>query len=255
MKTNAMLSRLRSCIAKYSLISDGDSVAVGLSGGKDSLAMLRLLAAYRGFSPEKFSLRAVTIDLGFEGTDRSGMAALSDFCQSLGVPHDIIPSDIGKIVFDIRKERNPCSLCAKLRRGAVNAAAKAAGANKVALAHHKDDLTETFMLSLLYEGRLSVFQPSTYLSRKDITVIRPMLHLSEAEISAYAASENLPVLHNVCPANHATAREEMKSLLRELDGRFPGAHGRIFGAVTTPERHNLMGFESWGESKDEEEAL
>lgn len=248
MTTQDMLSRLRSAVNTYRLIQDGDRIAVGLSGGKDSLTLLKLLSVYRNFSPEKFQLKAVTIDLGFEKTDKNEVQALKDFCHSIEVDYTIVPSDIGKIVFDIRKEKNPCSLCAKLRRGALNNAAVNLGCNKVALGHHKDDLMETFLLSLLYEGRLSVFSPSSYLSRKNITQIRPLIFLSESEIRSYAA--DLPVLHNVCPANHHTKREEMKTLIQQFERTIPDARAALFGAITSPERYNL--FDKFGDTEHKE---
>lgn len=238
MTTQEMLSAFRKAITEYRLIADGDRIAVGISGGKDSLVLVTLLAAYQKFSPEKFSLNAINIDLGFAETPEKEKQAIADYCQSIGVPYESVKTDIGEILFDIRKEKNPCSLCSKMRRGALNDKARELGCNKLALGHHKDDLIETFFLSLLYEGRLSTFAPYSYLSRSDITLIRPMLFLDEKDIAAYA--REMPVLHNACPADHFTQRESMKQYIKGLQKEIPFAKERIFSAITSPERYNLF---------------
>ena len=223
-----MFSLVRSCVDDYGMIGPGDSVAVGVSGGKDSLALLRVLAELRNFHPSGFSLHAITLDMGYDTMDFSPVAEL---CRQLDVPYTIRKTQIKQIIFDIRKESNPCALCAKMRRGALNDAALALGIHKVALGHHFDDAVETFMLSLIYEGRISCFQPVTYLDRKDITLIRPMLYLHERTIQNFVRRQELPVVHNPCPADKNTKRQEVKDLLYELEGRYPDLKNHIFGGL------------------------
>ena len=203
-------------------------MVAGVSGGKDSLALLRLLAELREHSSVPFELMAVTLDLGYEEMDFSPVA---DLCSQLNVPYTIQKTQIREIIFDIRKEENPCALCAKMRRGILNDAALALGANKVALGHHYDDAIETFMLSMIYEGRISSFLPVTYMDRTGLTLIRPMLYLHEKTIRNFVERENLPVVHNPCPADKNTKREDMKALLYELEGRYPGLKDNIFGGL------------------------
>ncbi|MDY3869887.1 MAG: ATP-binding protein [Clostridiaceae bacterium] len=223
-----LLSQVRKCIRDYQMLSPGDRVAVGVSGGKDSLALLRLLAELREHSAVPFELLAVTLDMGYEELDFSPVA---DLCARLQVPYTLRQTQIREIVFDIRKEENPCALCAKLRRGILNETAVELGANKVALGHHYDDTVETFALSLIYEGRISCFLPVTYLDRTGLTLIRPMLYLHEKTIRNFAEREHLPVVHNPCPADKNTKREDIKALLYELEGRYPGLKDNIFGGL------------------------
>lgn len=223
-----LLSQVRKCVRDYQMLSPGDRVAVGVSGGKDSLALLRLLAELRDHSAVPFELLAVTLDMGYEEMDFSPVA---DLCARLQVPYILRRTQIREIVFDIRKEENPCALCAKLRRGILNETAVALGANKVALGHHYDDTVETFALSLIYEGRISCFLPVTYLDRTGLTLIRPMLYLHEKTIRNFAEREHLPVVHNPCPADKNTKREDVKALLYELEGRYPGLKDNIFGGL------------------------
>ena len=223
-----LLSYVRRAVDDYNMIEEGDRIAVGISGGKDSLTLLAALAGLKIFYPKKFELVAISEDMGFEGSDWS---AVSAFCEKLGVEYHIEKTDIAKIVFDIRKESSPCSLCAKMRRGALNSSAKAYGCNKVALGHHFDDAVETFMLNLFFEGRIGCFRPVTYLSRMDITVIRPMIYMPEKDVRAYAAKAELPVVKSLCPADGNTQREGMKELLQELDKSNKGLKYRIFGAI------------------------
>ena len=223
-----LLSQVRKCIRDYQMLSPGDRVAVGVSGGKDSLALLRLLAELRDHSAVPFELLAVTLDMGYEEMDFSPVA---DLCARLQVPYTLRRTQIREIVFDIRKEENPCALCAKLRRGILNETAVALGANKVALGHHYDDTVETFALSLIYEGRISCFLPVTYLDRTGLTLIRPMLYLHEKTIRNFAEREHLPVVHNPCSADKNTKREDVKALLYELEGRYPGLKDNIFGGL------------------------
>ena len=237
MTTQQMLSGLRKAITTYKLIKDGDKIAVGLSGGKDSLTLLKLLAEYKKFSPEKFELIAITIDLSF-ANQKKDFSELKDFCKSLGVEYYIEPTEIGTIVFDVRKEQSPCALCAKMRRGALNSKAKELGFNKVALGHHADDLIETMLLSLFYEGRLSTFAPKTYLDRTDITIIRPMMFLEESSVIAY--SKDLPVFESCCPANDKTKREYVKNVIKTISKDVPNIREMMFTALTHPERYNLF---------------
>lgn len=226
-----ILSLCVKAIRKYNMIENGDKVAVGISGGKDSLALLKVLSEYRKFQGVDFQLIGITIDQTGGKTDFS---AVKDMCDELGVEYHLIKSDIFEIVFDVRKEKNPCSLCAKLRRGYLNSEAKKLGCNKVALAHHVDDYIETFFLSLLYEGRLNSFSPVTYLSNTDITAIRPLVFVEENDIVAY--SKNLPIVTNICPANHKTKREEIKNLIKKLNKDFPNCKKQIKNALLNNEK-------------------
>ena len=230
-----ILSVMRKACENYNLIEDGDKIAVGLSGGKDSLALLTALKRYQSFIDKKFDLIAIAIDLSGGKNDYS---AIKDYCDEINVEHHIIPSNVFEVVFDIRKEKNPCSLCANLRRGLLNSHAKELGCNKVALGHHKDDLIETFLMSLFFEGRLSTFKPKTYLSRVDITVIRPLIYCDESEI--IKISNNFPILYNNCPANKHTERENAKNILKNLDQIYPNAKEKIFNAIINPQRYNLF---------------
>ena len=223
-----LISQMRRCIRDYRMIEAGDRIAVGVSGGKDSLLLLRLLAEIRGQSGMDFSLHAISLDLGFGDSDYSPIA---DFCASLDVPYTVIPTQIGKIVFDARQEDNPCSLCAKMRRGALHQEAKRLGCSTVALGHHFDDAVETFALSLIYEGRLSCFSPVTRMEDSGLKIIRPMLYLHEKTVENAAKRLSLPVLHNPCPADKHTKREDVKQLLYELEGRYPGLKEHIFGGM------------------------
>ena len=194
-----LLGSLRKICEEFNLIENNDKIAVGVSGGKDSLSLLTLLKNFQKFSPNKFELVAIAVDLSNGEMDYS---EIEKFCEKLDVEFHLIPSEVFKVVFEIRKEKNPCSLCANLRRGILNSSAKELGCNKVALGHHKDDLIETFLLSLFFESRLSTFKPKSYLSRTDLTVIRPMLYITEEEIKSL--SKDFPVIHNTCQANHNT---------------------------------------------------
>lgn len=222
-----LVGLVRRCVDDYRMIEAGDRIAAGVSGGKDSLALLVLLAALREYHPSGFQLKAVTIDMGL-GMDYSPVAEL---CQRLEVPYARVQTEIGPIIFDYRKEKNPCSMCAKMRRGALSQAVIDLGCNKVALGHHYDDAVETFFLSLFYEGRLSCFQPVTVLDRTGITQIRPMLYLSEKTVDNFAFREKLPVVKNRCPADKQTKRQEVKDLVYELSGRYPDLKERVFGAM------------------------
>lgn len=234
-----LLSTMRRAITDYNMIKDGDHIAVGVSGGKDSLTLLTALKRYQRFSPEKFELSAVTVDLGFKDTDQGEVQALKDYCAELDVPYYIVPSDIAEIIFDARKESNPCSLCSKMRRGALNNEAKRIGANKIALGHHADDVIQTMLLSLFYEGRLSTFSPTAYMDRSQIEMIRPFIYVWEKDLKGVVNKLNLPVLHNPCPANKNTEREYTNELIKEISQHIPFVKARMLGAIQHPERNNL----------------
>lgn len=230
MKLQRLLSLVRKAMDDYQMIEDNDKIAVGISGGKDSLALLYALQAIQRFYPRKFQLHAFTVDLGFGNQDFEAIKAL---CRDLNVPYTIIPTEISQIVFKTRQESNPCSLCAKMRKGALNNAAKAEGCTKVAYAHHMDDVIETMMLSLIYEGRFYTFSPRTYLNRVDLTVIRPMLYVSEADVIGFKNKYQLPVCKNPCPVDGKTKREYVKILTSDLNQENPGVKERLFHAILT----------------------
>ncbi len=212
------------------MIEDGDKIAVGISGGKDSLTLLYALSGLRRFYPKKFELMAVTVDLGFQNLDLSKISAL---CEALQVEYKIIKTDIAQIIFEDRKESNPCSLCAKMRKGALNEAVKAAGVNKIAYAHHKDDVVETMLMSLVYEGRFHTFSPVTYLDRMNLTVIRPLMYMNEADVIGFINKYDVPVVKSPCPADGHTKREYIKQLLQQLNRENPGVKERMFTAIQT----------------------
>ena len=231
-----LLSYVRRACDDYAMIEEGDRIAVGISAGKDSLTLLSALAAMRRFYPKKYELVAITVDMGFEG----GMdfSPIQKLCDELNVPYHITKTEIAKIIFDVRKEKNPCSLCAKMRRGGVNDLAKAYGCNKVALGHHNEDVIETFFLSLFYEGRLNCFSPVTYLSRTDMYVIRPLIYVAEGDIKGYAKRENIPIVHNPCPMDGTSKRQEMKDFINERNEIDHHFKTRMMTAIKT-------GLEDW----------
>lgn len=228
MKLQQLLSLTRKAVDEYQMIEEGDQIAVGVSGGKDSLTLLYALHGLKRFYPKSFSLRAVTVDLGFQESDFEEIAKV---CDTLGVPYTVVRTEIAKIIFQERKEDNPCSLCAKMRKGALNQAVKELGCNKVAYAHHRDDLVETMLLSLIYEGRFHCFSPRTYLDRMDLTVIRPMMFVSEADVIGFKNRYELPIQKNPCPADGYTKRQYAKELLASLNQRDPGVKDRMFSAI------------------------
>ncbi len=222
-----LMGLMRRCIQDYDMIQNGDRMAVGVSGGKDSLVLLKLLAGLREYSDREFTVEAITIDMGL-GMDFSGIEQL---CRELNVPFHLVKTEIGPIIFDYRKEKNPCSMCAKMRRGALNQALLDLGMNKLALGHHYDDAVETFVMSLIYEGRISCFQPVTNLDRTGIIQIRPMLYIHERTVDAFAQRMELPIVENRCPADKHTKREEIKKLVYDLSSTYPDLKERIFGAM------------------------
>jgi len=232
-----ILSRVRCCVDDYNMIQDGDTIAVGVSGGKDSLLTLAAMASLRRFYPKKFDLVAITLDGGTPGLD---LSPLDDYCARLEVPFHKIPVPIYEIVFEIRKEKNPCALCANLRRGALNSELQRLGLSKIALGHHYDDAVETMLMNLIFEGRIGCFQPVTYLDRSGITQIRPLLYVEEQDVKRAVERLQLPVCKNPCPANGSSRREEVKLLLDSLQERYPDLKKKIFGAV---QRYPLMGWD------------
>lgn len=228
MKLQKLLSFTRKAVDEYNMIEEGDHIAVGISGGKDSLTLLYALHGLKRFYPKKFELSAITVDLGYSEFDLSRVQAL---CGELEVPYKIVKTEIGRILFDERKETNPCSLCAKMRKGALNEAVKEMGCNKVAYAHHKDDIIETMLLSLIFEGRFYSFSPKTYLDRMDLTVIRPIMFIDEADVIGFKNRYDLPVEKNKCPVDGYTKRQYAKNLVKELNAEHPGAKQRMFTAI------------------------
>lgn len=236
MKMQQILSPMRRAIEDFDMISAGDRIAVGLSGGKDSSSLLCALKSFQKFSPKPFELAAVTIDIGM-GSDYSSMIEL---CERLEVPYFLEKTDIGEIIFNVRKESNPCSLCSKMRRGALCSVLQREGYNKLAYAHHADDVAETFLMSLFYEGRLNTFKPVSKMSRSGITLIRPFVYANEKDIVSLCKEENIPIVENACPANHQTNREYMKQLIKKLDvdSKYI-ASSSLKKALFNPERNSL----------------
>ena len=237
---NEFTGVIRRAVDDYNMIEEGDKIAVGVSGGKDSLLLLLALHHLQSYYPKHFDLEAITIELGFEGMDFTPVAEL---CRELDIPYTCLKTDIKEVVFDVRKEDNPCSLCAKMRRGALNDAIRQRGINKLALGHHFDDAVETFMLSLLFEGRLSCFRPVTYLDRSGVTQIRPMIYAGELKISNLAQELQLPVVENPCPQDKGSKRYEIKQLLKTMSAQYPDMKSKVFGAM---QRLPLPGWETVG---------
>jgi len=240
MKLQQVLSLTRKAVDEYQMIEEGDHIAVGISGGKDSLTLLYALHGLKRFYPKKFKLSAITVHLGFEDFD---LGPVRELCRELDVPYKIVNTDIYQVLFEKRHETNPCSLCAKMRKGALNEGVKEMGCNKVAYAHHKDDIIETMLLSLIFEGRFHSFSPKTYLDRMDLTVIRPMMYMDEADVIGFKNRYKLPVQKSKCPVDGYTKRQYAKELLRELNMEHPGTRNRMFTAIQNgdikgwPKRH------------------
>lgn len=226
-----LMGYIRRAVQQYDMIQEGDKIAVGVSGGKDSVALLVGLAGIRRYVGVHFDLVAITLDMGFGG-EKTNYSPIQKLCDELGVEFVVKETNIGHVVFDIRQESNPCSLCAKMRRGALHDLAKELGCNKLALGHHYNDALETFMMNLIIQGRIGCFAPVTYLHRKDITVIRPMCLAPEKDVISAVRRNNLPVVKSACPADKTTAREDMKNFLKRLEKEYPGVTKRLFGAMT-----------------------
>ena len=238
-----ILGLVRRCVEDYRMIGPNDRIAVGVSGGKDSLLTLVALAQLRRFYPIPFSLEAITLEMGMPGMDFSPVAAL---CEKLEVPYQRIQVPVYQIVFEERREKNPCSLCAKLRRGSLNTALTERGIHKIALGHHYDDAIETLLMNLLFEGRIGCFQPVTYLNRTDVTQIRPLLYCREDEIRRTAERLQLPVVHNPCPADGSSRRQEVKELIGQLEKTYPDLKQKLFGSI---QRYPLYGWDLNGEDR------
>lgn len=239
MKLQQLYSLVRKAIDDYNMIEEGDKIAVGISGGKDSLTMLYALHGLMRFYPRKFQIHAVTVDLGFGNLN---LEEIKKLCESMNVEYTIVKTDIAQIIFEERGESNPCSLCAKMRKGALNQAIKEAGCNKVAYAHHKDDVVETMMMSLIYEGRIHTFSPVTYLDRMDLTVIRPLIYMNEVDVIGFVNKYDVPVVKSPCPADGHTKREYVKNLIRDINLETPGVKERMFTAIRNS---NVKG---WGDT-------
>ena len=243
MKLQQVMSYVRRAVDDYNMIEEGDKIAIGISGGKDSLTLLYALNGLKRFYPKKFDIHAITVDLGFKNLDLDKIEAL---CKELGVEYTIVRTDIAKIIFEDRKESSPCSLCAKMRKGALNDAMKAAGCNKIAYGHHKDDVVETMLMSLIYEGRWHTFSLVTYLDRMDLTVIRPLMYMNEADVIGFVHKQDIPVLKSACPVDGYTKREYTKQLLKRLNQENPGVKERMFTAI---QKGNMKGWPDLGTKK------
>ena len=236
MKLQQVLSYTRRAVDDYQMIQEGDKIAIGISGGKDSLTLLYAMHGLKRFYPKKFEIHAVTVDLGFKNLD---LDKIKEICKELDVPYTIVKTEIADIIFNERKESNPCSLCAKMRKGALNEAMKAAGCNKIAYGHHMDDMIETYLMSLIYEGRIHTFSPITYLDRMDVTVIRPLMYMKEVDVIGFVNKNNVPVVKSPCPADGNTKREHIKQLLAKINQENPGVKDRMFTAI---QNGNLKGW-------------
>ena len=225
---NKLAGHVRRCVDDYNMIENSETVAIGVSGGKDSLTLLCALASLQKYHPSKFKLHAVTLDMGIKGMD---FTPVKDICKKLDVPFTIKFSDIARIIFDERKEKNPCSLCATMRRAALCNMVSELGIKKIALAHHYDDAIETFLMSLLYEGRIHCFQPITHLDRTDVTQIRPMLYIEEKTIKRFVKTQQLQIVQNPCPKNGVSKREEIKTLIKTLGVEHKDIKSKLFGAI------------------------
>lgn len=233
-----LLGYMRKAILDYHLLENGDRVAVGVSGGKDSVALLVGLSRLQRFIGISYTLTAITVDMGMDGTD-TDFSAITALCKELEIEHIVHRSGIGEIIFQIRKEKNPCSLCARMRRGLLHDLTKAQGCNKIALGHHYNDVTETFLMNLFNEGRIGCFSPKSYLSRKDLTLIRPLVYAPEKDIASAVRRNQLPVVKSNCPADGHTSRQRTKELLKELEQNNPGVTSRVYGAI---KRAHVDGF-------------
>lgn len=228
MTLQKVMSQVRRALDDYHMITDNDRIAVGISGGKDSLTLLLALHGLMRFYPKPFTLHAVTVDLGFDNLD---LDKIQELCNKIEIPYTIVKTQIAEIVFEGHREENPCSLCAKLRKGAFNNAIKKKGCNKIAYAHHRDDMIATMFLSLLYEGRFQALEPVTYLEKSGLTLIRPLLYMRESDVVGFTNKAALPVVKSPCPADGKTRRKYVEELLRRIDRENPGAKNRIFTAI------------------------
>lgn len=231
-----ILGGIRKAVQDFDMIQDGDKIVVGISGGKDSMTLLYGLRLFQNFSPVKYDLSAVTISLGFDNFD---LTKVQEFCNNIDVKYHVVNTQISKIIFEIRKEKNPCSLCANMRRGALHNYVKEIGFNKIALGHHADDAIETLFLSMFYEGRMATFKPVTYLSRKDIHNIRPMVYIKEKQVISAVKKHSIPVVESPCPMDKNTKREEVKQMLENIYKDIPEGRDRILTAMMNKENFEL----------------
>ena len=232
-----VLGYLRRADEEFGMISPGEKLAIGVSGGKDSMALLHALHLYQYFSKKAYTVHAFTVDLGFGSFDTG---VIADYCRSLDIPHTVVQTNIAQIVFDARQETNPCALCAKLRKGALFTEITRQDIYKCVFAHHREDCLESFLMSLLYEGRLRTFTPVTYLERTGVTLIRPLILLPEKEIKAAVRRHDIPVAKNPCPASGQTKRDETKRLLAQISANNPHARERMLTAI-----HNTANYSLW----------
>lgn len=236
-----ILGGLRKCVQDFNMIKDGDKIAVGLSGGKDSVLLLHALKRYQQFSPQKFELSAITVHMGLKGFDTK---PLSDLCNSLDIPFKIINTQIGDIVFNVHKENHPCSLCAKMRRGALTNGAMEIGCNKIALGHHSNDAIETLLMSMFFEGRISTFSPVTYFEDKNISIIRPFVYLQERDIVGAVRRLGLPIVKNSCPVDGHTNRQLIKDYLYKMQKEIPDIKDNLLGSIMNTKQANLWDIET-----------
>lgn len=227
-----LLSLVRAAAEKYNMIENGDRIAVCVSGGKDSVALLKCMAELRRFYPKSFEICAITLDPCFFGTE-GDYSAIEKLCSENGIPYTVKRTDLYNVIFETRKEKNPCSLCARMRRGLLHDTAKELGCNKIALGHHTDDAAETFLMNLFSGGRAECFSPVSYLSRKDLYMIRPLIFAYESDIERVVRKENLPIVKSNCPADENTHREKTKMLIRELEKKYPALRQKLIGAMQT----------------------
>lgn len=228
MKLQKLLSYVRRAVEDYHMIEEGDNIAVGVSGGKDSICLLLALKNLQRFYPKHFELEAITVSLGLPGSNYDD---IESFCKEIDVHYTLVSTEIGEIIFQERKEKNPCSLCAKMRKGALNDMAEQLGCNKVALGHNKDDVVETFFMSLFYEGRINCFSPVSFLDRKQIYSIRPLIYVPEAEIKSFIQKSGISIVKNTCLADGNTKRQETKELLQMLSKDYIHLQEKVFGAI------------------------
>ena len=234
-----ILSALRRAVNDFNMIEDGDKIVVGLSGGKDSIVLVSALKEFQRFSPARFELEAVTIDIGFSGVDQTEVERTVDYLKKIDVPYHREKTQIAEIVFDVRGESNPCSLCAKMRRGALNNYINSVGANVLALGHNADDVAETLLMSMCFEGRLSTFRPVSFMDRSKVRLIRPLIYIDEKYIKGVVKRYDMPIIHNPCPSNFNSKRQWAKETIAALNKQIPFAEDRIKSAIFHPERNNL----------------
>ncbi len=231
-----VLGAIRKAVNDFDMIQQGDRIAVGLSGGKDSMLLLYALKLFQRFSPVEYELSAITVSLGFEQFETQ---KIQDYCEKIEVPYYQVDTDIAKIVFDVRKEKNPCALCSKMRNGALHNKVKDIGFNRVALGHHGDDVVETLFLSMLYSGKLATFKPVTYLSNKEIYNIRPMIYVKESQVIGAVKRHQVPVLKSPCPMDGNSKRESVKMLLKKVYQDVPEGRERILKALSNKNQYEL----------------